>query len=84
MSEIETKKGRVVDVVLKQIVKIIPDSETELLKELRKFESTLGYCAPEVQRGADCWIPLIGILNFYIPIKEEEWHLKIRDILNPK
>jgi hypothetical protein len=82
MTEIETKKeGRLVDEVLKEIMKVIPESEDKLINALNKFKSNLNYEAPEIRRGPECWIPFIQILNFYIPIKENEWQLKIRDIL---
>ena len=58
------------------------DSEEKLINELNKFKLDLNYCAPEIQRGPECWIPFINILNFFIPKKEEEWQLRIRDILN--
>ena len=78
----ETKKGRLVEVVLKQVMKIIPESETNLINELNKFKKTLDYCAPEMRMASECWVPFIGILNYYIPKIEEEWQIKIRDILN--
>ena len=78
----ETEKGRLVEDVLKKIMTLIPDSEEKLINELNKFKLDLNYCAPEIQRGPECWIPFINILNFFIPKKEEEWQLRIRDILN--
>ena len=81
----DSQKGRLVEDVLKEIMKIIPNSEEKLIKELNNFNSlTLYYSAPEIQRGPECWVPFIDILNFFIPKKEEEWQLKIRDILNNK
>jgi|LauGreDrversion4_2_1035121.scaffolds.fasta_scaffold1592303_2 hypothetical protein len=77
-------KGRVVSDVLKNIIPLIPKSETKLLDELNKFNLDLNYKAVEVQMGSDCWIPFINILNYFIPNIHEEWHIKIRDILNNK
>ena len=77
----KTKKGRFVEVVLKQVMEIIPESETNLINELNKFKRTLDYSAPEMRMASECWSPFISILNFFIPKKEEEWQLRIRDIL---
>ena len=81
MTEETIKKGRRVSDVLKNILPLIPDSETKLLDNLKKFEQDLKYKADELQRASECWIPFVDILNFCIPNIQEEWHIKIRDIL---
>jgi len=70
-------KGRLVSDILNKITPLIPDSETKLLHELNKFRMDLFYKADEVQRGPECWIPFINILNYYIPNNQE-----IRNIVN--
>ena len=72
-------KGRLVSEVLNKILPLIPESEKKLLDELEKFKLELFYKADELQRGSDCWIPFINILNFYNPNISE-----IRDIVNGK
>lgn len=75
-------KGRLVEDVLKIIMNIIPTNEVELIKNLGNFDKSLFYKSPELRRSADCWIPFINILDFHIPNVVDEWHIKIRDILN--
>ena len=70
-------KGRLVSEVLNKIILLIPDSETKLLDALNKFKQELSYKADELQRGHECWIPFINILNFYIPNNQE-----IRNIIS--
>jgi hypothetical protein len=67
--------------VIKTVLEIIPESETTLLNDLKKYETKLSYQAPEVLKGSDGWVPLIHILNFNIPIIKEDWQIKIREIL---
>jgi hypothetical protein len=77
-------KPRKVTNVLTKILLIIPDSEKPLINALKKFENSLSHKAPELLRSLDCWVPFIEILNRFIPIKESEWHLKIKEILENK
>jgi len=70
--------------VLKQILVIIPETETILLNELNKYKQDLSYKPPELLEASDCWTPFIEILNYFIPNKDGEWQIKIRDILENK
>lgn len=76
-----TEKGRFVEDVLKQVLEVIPSCEVELIRELDLFKQSLHNKAPEIRRAAECWEPFINILNYCIPYKVEEWHFKIKDIL---
>ena len=76
-----TEQGRFVEDVLKQVLEVIPSCEAELIKELYLFKESLHNKAPEMRRSSECWQPFINILNYFIPNKEEEWHIKIKDIL---
>ena len=79
-----TEQGRLVEDVLEKVLKVIPSNELELINEFNLFKKSLHNKAPEMRRGPYCWQPFLNILNFYIPNKEEEWHFKIKDILeNP-
>jgi len=78
----EDYKGRLVDDVLEQIIKIIPVDETKLIDNLNKFKSSLFNKSPEVKRGADCWVPFINLLNFHIPHIKDEWQIEIKNIIN--
>lgn len=81
MTENNKETGRIVEDILREIMKIIPTSEVELIHALNKFKFSLHNKAPEVQRGSDCWIPFIDILNLHIPIIKDDWHILIKDIL---
>lgn len=70
-------KGRLVSDVLRKIMPLIPTSETKLLDVLNKFKQDLSYKADELERGPECWIPFINILNHYIPNNQE-----IRNIIS--
>ena len=73
MTEQEPKgqKGRLVSDILNKIMPLIPTTETKLFDDLNKFEQDLNYKADELQRGPECWIPFINILNYYIPNNQE-------------
>jgi hypothetical protein len=78
------EKGRFVDDILKKVLEVIPSDEVNLRKELNLYFRSLDNKAPEIRRAAECWIPFINILNYFIPDKVEDWHMKIRDILENK
>jgi hypothetical protein len=76
------KEPRCVEDVLKQIVVIVPPNETLLLEQLNKFYYSLDNKAPELRSGPDCWVPLIDILNYFIPNKDDaEWKKQLRILL---
>ena len=81
MTENNKETGRLVEDILKEILKIIPSSEENLIHDLYNFKLSLHNKAPEVQRGSDCWIPFVNILNLHIPLIKDEWHIIIKDIL---
>lgn len=76
-----SEKGRLVEEVLEQIIKIIPKTELLLIHHLNKFRASLDHKAPEMRRSSDCWKPFINILNYYIPEKKHDWQIQIREIL---
>lgn len=75
------KISRSVYAVIKEVLEIIPKNETNLINELKRYETKLSYRAPEVLTGSDGWIPLIHILNLHIPVIKEEWQIKIKELL---
>jgi hypothetical protein len=78
--------ARMIDNVYKSMVIIIPDSEIELHKELKKFISSLFYKAPEFRTSTEIYIIYFNILLKYIPKyfilndNDPQWMLKCRDI----
>jgi hypothetical protein len=75
-------KPRDVYAVCEEIMKIIPDSETELLFQLRKFNDTLWNQAPELRRSAMFWRPLGNILQKNITDFEHEWQKNVLKMFN--
>lgn len=67
--------------VLQTIMEIIPESETLLINALNDFKDDLRYKAPELQKSYECWDPFIKLLNNHIPIIQDDWQIKIREIL---
>jgi hypothetical protein len=74
-------KNRLVNEVIRVVLEIIPESETTLINELKKYKRSLFNQAPESLSGSYCWIQFLTILNNHIHDIKEEWQIKIRDIL---
>ena len=70
--------------ICNKIMDIIPDSEVELLYQLRKFNDGLWNQAPELRKSALFWKPLGNILNQNINSIEEDWQKKILKLYNNK
>ena len=68
--------------ICKQIMDIVPDSEVELLYQLRKFYDTLWNQAPELRKSTIFWKPLGNILNQNIDSFEQDWQKKILNLFN--
>jgi len=69
------------DVII-SILEIIPEKETNLLNELKKFNTKMYYQPPEHRKSGECWIPFAHILNRNIPDITEDWQIKIQKIVN--
>ena len=67
--------------VIKQILPLIPDTEYELKRDIKKYYDSLGYCADELLEGPDTWVPFINIMNYYVKVFDEEWKLVTRNII---
>ena len=78
--------SRMIDNVYKSMFIVIPDSEIELHKELKKFISSLLYKAPEFRTSTEVYIIYFNILLKYIPKyfslsdSDPQWMLECRDI----
>jgi hypothetical protein len=71
--------------VLKQVIKVIPNTEVNLISALKNYkDKELNYMAPELLIGGEAWEPFIYILNNFIPDKNEKWQIEIKDILENK
>lgn len=71
------------DVII-EVLKLIPDTEKELINALNVYYKKLVYKAPEDLYTKYCWNPFINILNQYIPNKIESWHFSIAVLLENK
>ena len=68
--------------ITKKIMDLVPDSEVELLYQLRKFHDGLWNQAPELRISAMFWKPLGNILNKNIDSFEQDWQKKILKLFN--
>jgi hypothetical protein len=68
--------------ITKQIMDLVPDSEVELLYQLRKFHDTLWNQAPELRISGMLWKQLGNILNKNIDSFEQDWQKKILKLFN--
>jgi hypothetical protein len=73
---------RDVYIVSEEIMKIVPDTEVELLYQLRKFNDTLWNQAPELRMSSRYWNPLVNILEKNITSFDLEWQKKVLKIFN--
>jgi len=79
--EPETEPRDVYD-ICKKIMDLVPDSEVELLYQLRKFHDGLWNQAPELRVGGQFWKPLGNILNQNIESFDHDWQKKILKLFN--
>jgi len=68
--------------ICKQIMDLVPDSEIELLYQLRRFQDGLWNQAPELRKTAMFWNPLGNILSKNMYSFEEDWQKKILKLFN--
>jgi len=79
MSDVESRD--VAD-ICKKILDIVPDSEIELLYQVRTLYESLWNKAPEIRKGHLLWKYLGNILNKNIDSVEKEWQQKIVKLFN--
>jgi hypothetical protein len=75
---------RSVDIVIKQVLEVVPETETNLIKDLTKYYNSLWNQAPESLKDSYCWVPFSNILNYYINSEDEEWQKKVIKIFTNK
>lgn len=76
------KPNRYVNDVIKQVLNLIPASETKLISELQIYNSLLWNKPPEVLQDSYCWEPFINILNRNIPEINTVWQVAIKNIIS--
>jgi hypothetical protein len=75
-------KHRSVNDVINQILRVIPNSETQLIAEITNYSDSLWNQAPEALYTRQLWLPLIQILNDNIPQINSEWKTRLVNIVN--
>jgi hypothetical protein len=71
----------VVDIIV-QLLKIIPDNEEKLIKEIKEYSDTLWNQAPELLTRGHCWVPLQQIMNDNITEIDTDWKKKTFMLFN--
>jgi hypothetical protein len=71
---------RNVDKVIKQLLEVIPETETKLISELNGYYSNLWNQAPELLSTARYWVPVAKILGSNIRDLDDEWKSKVHKI----
>ena len=62
----ESEKNRCVIDFIPELLKIIPNEETELIDKLTEYRDSLWNKAPEITRSYICWVALQNILTIYV------------------
>lgn len=75
-------KPRDVYEICEEILKLVPDTETELLYDLMAFRDTLWNKAPEIRKGPDLWRHFGYIMNQHIRSTDETWQKNLIRIFN--
>lgn len=68
--------------VCEQLLRIIPDTEQELIYELMQFNETLWNKAPEIRKGPELWRQLGYIMSKNVRSIDEEWQRKLVKVFN--
>ena len=66
--------------VSKELLEVIPETETELIRDIQEYSSGLWNQAPELLQGTQFWTPLQTILKKHITVFDEPWKIKVKDI----
>jgi hypothetical protein len=65
-----------------QILKLIPDTEEELIYQLMQFRETLWNQAPELRKSAIFWKPFGNVLEKNITSFDQDWQKKVLKLYN--
>ena len=55
-----------VNTVMKQLLDIIPESESDLIHAIKKYNNSLWNIAPELLSNREYWTPLVNIMNTHV------------------
>jgi hypothetical protein len=71
-----------IDDILAQIIALIPEDETELIANIKKYDIDLWNQAPELRNNPNFWAALQNTLQKNIPDIDTPWKQQIVKIFN--
>lgn len=71
---------RSIQVVIQQLLVVIPKTETALIGEIKEYRNTLWNRAPEMMESAELWIPVQHILARNILFLDKDWKILVQKI----
>jgi len=78
----ECENPRSVSDIIPKLLAVIPETEKNLINDIKEFEKNLWNQAPEILCSSNFWIPLGNILNKHIQNIDTDWKLKLLKIFN--
>jgi hypothetical protein len=78
----DSKPPRDINIVIPQMLQIIPTDEHHLRIQLKAYEISLFNQSPEARRTAYVWLPLQNILQKNITAFDAEWKLQLLALFN--
>ena len=79
-----SESDRSIVTVIDQLLQVIPQKETGLVKSLTEYKATLWNQAPEALKSSYNWEPVQRILVIYITSVDEPWQRTVVDIFSNK
>jgi hypothetical protein len=73
---------RSVNTVVKQLLDIIPESESALIHAIKTYRDSLWNIAPELLSNREYWIPLQNIMNTHVGEIDTEWKTQLVSAFN--
>jgi len=71
-----------VNTVMKQLLDIIPESESDLIHAIKKYNNSLWNIAPELLSNREYWTPLVNIMNTHVGEIDTEWKTQLVSVFN--
>ena len=78
----ECENPRSVSDIIPQLLAVIPETEKNLIYDVKEFEKNLWNQAPELLRSSSFWVTLGNIFNKHIHNIDTDWKLKLLKIFN--
>jgi len=78
----ECENPRSVNDIIPLLLAVIPETEKNLIYDIKEFKKNLWNQAPELLCSANFWMPLGNIFNKHIQNIDTEWKLKLLKIFN--